>query len=496
MNPLHWLALPLAVAAALVGSPARAAGGTNHAVGQAIWNAATKGKTTTIAPGGKITTIAPAGGGGSPIAQVATAGNTASGGVAITGTGTAPVNGKGVPVTATGTIDKTAVASGVAAVVCAVGTGGACAVAAAAAVAMPLALNWIANAGVTRNPTTGALEVQDTANAFPSDGYKYSASALPSGTPIEKLTWPEVCIRAIELWQASNAGVSGSPTITYSGGASWNQGDPTCPNSVTRFGQPWLTNTAVFNNPGRSVSTCPAGYYSTPAGCYSASNLPKVAVDGGKLVDLLVSKGGTPDPGIVPEVTSQGGTLTAGDISVSGPTAIPGPTTINISNTSNGPVTTTTTTTNNYTYNGNSVTNSGTKTTTETKQPDGTTSTTTEETVSPGDEQEAPEPSPVDTPLGELPKLYERKYPDGIVGIWNDKRQQLNQTQLFQLPQQLMPTGIGGGSCPSFKIPLDFAAFGDYGEADVSPPCWVYDVIKVIVLIGAAILARALIFGG
>jgi len=487
MNPLHWLALPLAVVAALVGSPARAAGGTNQAVGQAIWNAATKGKTTTIAPGGKITTIAPAGSGGQPIGQVSTAGNTSAGGVAIAGTGTAPVNGKGVPVTTSGTISKESVANGVAAVVCAVGTGGACAVAAAAAIAMPLAMNWIANAGVSRNSQTGALEEVNKDGAVESDGYQWYTSLSQAMGPAYSAD--HACAKLYEWGMVNWWGPQASVSYQKIAGGTYGA----CSYAVTRNGQSW-TDTYSLERYGNS--NCPAGYYYTPFGCYSASNLPRVAVGGGRLSDLLVSKGGTPDPGIVNEVTTQGGTVTAGDISVSGPASVPGPTTINITNTSNGPVTTATTTTNNYTYNGNSVTNSGSKTTTETKNADGTTTSTTEETVSPGDEEKAPEEAPVDTPLGDLPKLYERKYPDGIVGIWNDKRQQLNQTQLFQLPQQLMPTGIAGGSCPTFKIPLDFAAFGDFGEGDVSPPCWVYDVIKVIVLIGAAILARALIFGG
>ncbi|MNR09820.1 hypothetical protein D3C85_1260410 [compost metagenome] len=95
-----------------------------------------------------------------------------------------------------------------------------------------------------------------------------------------------------------------------------------------------------------------------------------------------------------------------------------------------------------------------------------------------------------------MPKLYERKYPDGMVGIWTEKKAQLNQSQLFSLPGQLLPTGIAGGSCPTWNIPLDMAGFHDWGIANVSVPCWVFDVVKAIVLIGAAILARALIFGG
>lgn len=155
-------------------------------------------------------------------------------------------------------------------------------------------------------------------------------------------------------------------------------------------------------------------------------------------------------------------------------------------------ITTTTNTVNNYTYNNSTVINNQTTTTTKTDG-EGKVIESSTTTTNPSDKEEPP---PTDTPLPDLPKLYERKYPDGMTGIWNEKSEALKQTPLFTLAEQLMPTDISGGSCPSWQIPLDMAGFHSWGVADVSPPCWIWDFGKVVILIGALILARALIFGG
>lgn len=160
--------------------------------------------------------------------------------------------------------------------------------------------------------------------------------------------------------------------------------------------------------------------------------------------------------------------------------------------------TTTTNTTNNYTYNNNVVNNITTTTTTTTITNNVTNETSppvteTEETDKPDPEEEDP---PVDSPLGDLPKLYDRKYPEGLVGIWNQKSQQIKQASLFTLAADLMPTGLTSGTCPAWPINLDFESWASYGVRDVAPPCWIWDVAKTIVIISALMLARSLIFGG
>lgn len=117
----------------------------------------------------------------------------------------------------------------------------------------------------------------------------------------------------------------------------------------------------------------------------------------------------------------------------------------------------------------------------------------TEETDKPEDPEED---APTDSPLGEVPKLYERKYPDGLVGIWNQKSEIIKQSSAFTLASQLMPTTLTAGTCPSWNINLEFSWWSSYGEHNVAPPCWIWDVAKGIIIISALMLARSLIFGG
>lgn len=100
-----------------------------------------------------------------------------------------------------------------------------------------------------------------------------------------------------------------------------------------------------------------------------------------------------------------------------------------------------------------------------------------------------------DTPLPDQPKLYEPKYPDGITGVWNSKIQEIKATPLFNLASSLLPT-VSAGSCPSWKIDLSIDGWTNAGLQDVSPPCWVWDVAKLVIIASALLLARRLIFGG
>lgn len=102
-----------------------------------------------------------------------------------------------------------------------------------------------------------------------------------------------------------------------------------------------------------------------------------------------------------------------------------------------------------------------------------------------------------DTPFGPIPKLYERKYPDGIKGVWRDKIAAIKAAPLFNLVGSLMPANIASsGTCPAFMIPVNFGKWGEYGNLDFSPPCMVWDFGKVIIIISALLLSRRLIFGG
>lgn len=100
-----------------------------------------------------------------------------------------------------------------------------------------------------------------------------------------------------------------------------------------------------------------------------------------------------------------------------------------------------------------------------------------------------------DKPLPDQPKLYEPKYPDGISGLWNSKLQEIKATPLFNLAPALLPN-VSTGSCPSWKVDLSIDGWTNAGLQDVSPPCWVWDVAKLVIIASALLLARRLIFGG
>lgn len=100
-----------------------------------------------------------------------------------------------------------------------------------------------------------------------------------------------------------------------------------------------------------------------------------------------------------------------------------------------------------------------------------------------------------DKPLPDQPKLYEPKYPDGITGVWNSKIQEIKATPLFNLAPSLLPN-VSAGTCPSWKVDLSIDGWTNAGLQDLSPPCWVWDVAKLVIIASALLLARRLIFGG
>lgn len=165
------------------------------------------------------------------------------------------------------------------------------------------------------------------------------------------------------------------------------------------------------------------------------------------------------------------------------------------SQTQPGTKTTTTTATHPITYSGNSVSHSTVNNTT-TNITNNVTNVTTTETKTEEIEDDKEDQMPADTPLGDLPKLYEQKYPDGLAGVWNQRSQEFKSSGLFSLAEQLMPTSLNGGTCPSFSLDLSIGPWADYGTHQVPMPCWVWDTCKYILLLIAAVSARRIVFGG
>lgn len=164
-------------------------------------------------------------------------------------------------------------------------------------------------------------------------------------------------------------------------------------------------------------------------------------------------------------------------------------------NTDPGTKTTTSTETHKLGYAGNNVTTI-TNVTNITNITNNITNVTTEDKSEEQKENDKEDESIVDTPLGELPKLYEKKYKEGLSGVWRDQSAKIKDSGLFSLAQKLMPTSMNAGTCPSFTADLSIANWANFGSHDVAPPCWIWGVLKAITLVSALILARRLIFGG
>lgn len=184
-------------------------------------------------------------------------------------------------------------------------------------------------------------------------------------------------------------------------------------------------------------------------------------------------------------------------ITTSGPASSPGPVSTTVNTTNN--TTRTDTTTHNYSYAGDTITTTNNFTSVTIDNSTGAiTNSTTSVSTPPAPAPTAPEPdfSSIDSALPSVPKLYEPVYPKGFSGVWAEKKDQLKSAPLTSLATSLMPNVASSGACPSMPVDLTFASWASFGVRDVAPPCYVWDWAKAFVILGALLLARALIFGG
>lgn len=111
----------------------------------------------------------------------------------------------------------------------------------------------------------------------------------------------------------------------------------------------------------------------------------------------------------------------------------------------------------------------------------------------PGDDDTATPPQ--DPAMPGVPTLYERKYPDGLAGVWSSRSAQLQQGPLWAFLGALVPSGIGDGGCPSFSLPSASVLGIDVG-GPIEVPCGVWTFVRLVMIISALLLARRLVFGG
>lgn len=99
-----------------------------------------------------------------------------------------------------------------------------------------------------------------------------------------------------------------------------------------------------------------------------------------------------------------------------------------------------------------------------------------------------------DSPFPEVEPFYEQKYPEGLEGVWNTRAAEFEDSAFMEFLASFIPSF--SGSCPAWSINVNIASWAQLGIHDFQSLCWVFDFIKVVLLVSAAFLCRALMFGG
>lgn len=97
--------------------------------------------------------------------------------------------------------------------------------------------------------------------------------------------------------------------------------------------------------------------------------------------------------------------------------------------------------------------------------------------------------------INEAESFYESVYEDGFQGVWDERSDQLRNSEAAQFIQQFKFTA--SGSAPSGRICFNLGSIMNYGCHDIPlPDGAILGFIKMVILISAAFLCRRIIFGG
>lgn len=330
-----------------------------------------------------------------------------------------------------------------------------------------------------------------------SDCYLYRGRIYGTGTPSPSAFVPDLsaeCSAYISAFSAANPyHVVSNIVSTYEGA------NPACTFTAQRSGY----QTGYYSMTIDKQASAP---YDTRT--YSP-------VTSQEFADAIANKTDWSDSSVIAEALSQSQRLTGDQITtglpkISGPASVTGPATVTKTPTTNGTKETTSQDTfdchyNDPSYDGTipgtvvctqkTVTTDKVTTTDPSTGQTTTTTTQTSETTKPAETSVPEESAPTDTANPDLPKLYERKYPDGLTGVWAARKAELNSSSLLTLLHTMTPSISGSPGCPQFTIPATIGPLL-FGSGYQGPPCYIWDFCRVIVLLSAAFLARALIFGG
>ena len=111
-------------------------------------------------------------------------------------------------------------------------------------------------------------------------------------------------------------------------------------------------------------------------------------------------------------------------------------------------------------------------------------------------EEQEPEPEYTfeDSPFPEVEPFYEQKYPDGLQGVWDQAKADIDNSNFLSFLRSFVPSF--SGSCPSFGMSFAIGSMANFGTHEFQSLCYVFDFIKVILMVSAVFLARQLTFGG
>lgn len=357
--------------------------------------------------------------------------------------------------------------------------------------------------------TIGLEYMLDQVDGFVDDAGKVrvpSVQTIPGGyywvygtDPEQHLTAPSACSVRWGLSYVSTY-YKGQGYDDYSGDIAFVSADQAeC--RLRRDGQ--LTG-ANFGIVQRKGSSCPVGssYNASTGGCETATG-SRLAEDSD--YDLMEAAAAAKDSewlkerlrehcegGLNPQACYES---LRDSVKLEGPSSVTeqGPT-----STTTSPAGTTTTTSStkiDITYGDNYYDYRKTKTTIVTK-PDGTTETQTEtepETEQPREEEEQ-DINFTDSEFPPVEPFYQQKYPEGLEGVWQDAQAKFDNSQFMSFLQSFIPQF--SGSCPSWSMSFNIASWASYGNVPFVNLCYVFDFIKVIMLVTALFTARAITFGG
>lgn len=167
---------------------------------------------------------------------------------------------------------------------------------------------------------------------------------------------------------------------------------------------------------------------------------------------------------------------------------------------STGTQVTNTSTQYNFTY-GPTYFDTGSTTTTTTTQDGQLVSTeTSEDTSTPQELPPDTEPEPEeqysfeDTDLPEVEPFYEQKYPDGFQGVWTSAQADFENSEFVSFMNSFVPNF--SGTCPAWSMNFAIGALANFGTIPFQSLCYIFDFIKIIMLVTAVFTCRAIIFGG